>query len=79
MDLNKLEFRLERHCTIDNNLWASYVDIRYGRAVPHKEYKGYRTYLKDVTRAKVNGTVLNGFYLTFRTQKDLTWFLLRFN
>jgi len=59
-------------------LWQEYVDINYGRAVPEKGYKGFKTFIKDVTRAdQVDGKIGKGFTLYFDSEKSYTWFLLK--
>lgn len=56
-----------------------YVDIDYGKLMPSKLYKGYKTYIADITGADVTGSKKEGFELTFNTQKSYTWFLLKYS
>jgi hypothetical protein len=66
------------HPTKGKKLWGAYVDIEYGRTVPEKKYKGYRTFLVDVTCAtKIEGNTRNGFDLYFEDQSRYTWFMLK--
>lgn len=67
--------------TLDQvSLWKAYIDIDYGRAVPEKGYKGFRTFLEDVTKADcVTGTTKYGFTLYFESKKSYTWFLLKWS
>jgi hypothetical protein len=59
-------------------LWNAYIDIDYGRSVPEKGYKGFKSFVKDVTRADlVIGTNMKGFKLYFRDEKQYIWFLLK--
>jgi hypothetical protein len=61
-------------------LWQEYVDINYGRAVREKGYKGFSTFIKDVTNAyKVEGRTSKGFTLYFDSEKSYTWFLLKWS
>lgn len=63
-----------------NLLWQEYVAIDYGNAVPEKGYKGFKTFIKDVTgAAKVDGRTSKGFTLYFDSEKSYTWFLLRWS
>jgi hypothetical protein len=62
----------------NNLLWQEYVAIDYGRAVPEKGYKGFRTFVKDMTSAdRVGGSSRDGFTLYFDSEKSYTWFLLK--
>lgn len=71
-----MEYQLDGYS--DNRLWQEYVAIDYGKAVPEKGYKGFRTFVKDVTGAdKVEGKSTDGFKLYFDCEKSYTWFLLR--
>jgi len=66
------------HPTQGKKLWMAYVDIEYGRVVPEKKYKGYRTFLVDITRAtKIEGNTRNGFDLYFEDEACYTWFMLK--
>lgn len=59
-------------------LWDAYVEIDYGRDYPEKGYKGFRTFLEDVSGADlVTGTNMKGFKLYFQDEKQYTWFLLK--
>lgn len=61
-------------------LWRQYVSIDYGRAVPEKGYKGFKTFLRDITKAdRVEGNTNLGFKLYFDDEKSYTWFLLRWS
>lgn len=63
---------------LDRSLWQAYSSVDYGKAVPEKGYKGFRTFLEDVTGAdKVEGTLVSGFTLYFNNKESYTWFLLR--
>lgn len=65
---------------VSQNLWYAYVAIDYGRAVPEKGYKGYKTFLKDVTGADlVKGPSLRTFTLCFEDEEKYTWFLLKWS
>lgn len=74
-----IELRLYRHSDgISRNLWNAFVDIDYGHAVPEKGYKGYRTFLEDVSGAElVEGSLIKSFSLYFKNETDYTWFLLK--
>jgi len=58
-------------------LWQEYVAIDYGRAVPKKNYKGFKSFVADVSKAKVNGTISSGLTLKFEKEEHLTWFVLK--
>lgn len=62
-----------------NLVWQEYVAIDYGRAVPEKGYKGFKTFIKDVTGAVkvVDSRTSKGFTLYFNNEKSYIWFLLR--
>ena len=62
------------------NLWDAYVKIDYGRLVPEKRYKGFKTFLKDVTGANlVTGSELGNLTLHFQEEKKYTLFLVKWN
>lgn len=64
--------------TTATTLWEAYVDIDYGRSVPEKGYKGFRSFVKDVTGADlVTGTNMKGYKLYFQDEKQYTLFLLK--
>lgn len=59
-------------------LWDAYFEMDYGRDYPKKGYKGFRTFLEDVSGADaVHGTIIEGFVLRFQDEKQYTWFLLK--
>jgi len=62
----------------NKKLWLEYVAIDYGRAVPEKGYQGFKTFVADVTGAKVNRTTKSRLTLKFNTAEELTWFLLKY-
>ena len=63
-----------------NLLWKEYVAIDYGLAVPEKDYKGFKTFVKDVTGAdRVEGRTSKGVILYFDSEKSYTWFLLKWS
>jgi hypothetical protein len=69
------DFRVD---SIGEKLWDAYADIDYGHAVPEKGYKGYKTFLEDVSGAElVEGSSPNRFTLYFKNETDYTWFLLK--
>jgi hypothetical protein len=62
----------------DHPLWQEYVAIDYGRAVPEKGYEGFKSFIKDVTKAdRVEGKIGLTFILYFDSEKDYTLFLLK--
>ena len=61
----------------NEKLWQEYVAIDYGRSVPEKGYTGFKSFVADVSKAKVNGTIQAGLTLKFEKEEHLTWFLLR--
>jgi hypothetical protein len=79
MDVTTKTITLDRGSKIDKKLWQMYVDIDYGKLMPSKLYKGYKTYIADITGADVTGSKKEGFELTFNTQKSYTWFLLKYS
>lgn len=59
---------------INKVLWKEYVNMDYGRS----QFKGYRKYLEhNIPNAEIVGTTKNGFDLTFGSEADYVWFLLR--
>jgi len=69
---------LDTENVASNSLWEAYVNINYGKAVPEKGYKGFRTFLEDVTGADlVSGSTLNSFTLHFQDESKYTLFLLK--
>ena len=69
---------LDTENVASTSLWEAYVNINYGKAVPEKGYKGFRTFLEDVTGADlVTGSLMKNFTLYFRDEKQYTWFLLK--
>lgn len=59
-------------------LWKQYVAIDYGRAIPEKGYKGFKSFLEDITKAtRVEGKPTIGYKLYFENDNSYTWFLLR--
>jgi len=59
-------------------LWQKYVSIDYGRAVPESGYKGFKTFLKDVTGAdRVEGRSSEVFTLYFNNEEKYIWFILK--
>lgn len=60
-------------------LWKEYVKIDFGRAVPEKNYKGFASYLMDISKADaVVGRSQDGHYeLHFKNEKNYVWFLLK--
>lgn len=70
-DLNRLN---------SDKIWNAYVDIDYGRAVPERGYRGFRTFLEDVSGADgVAGNIRDGFQLHFNNPEAYTWFQLKWN
>lgn len=76
-----IELRLYRHgAGISQNLWNAFVDIDFGLAVPEKGYKGYKTFLEDVSGAElVKGSLPTSFTLYFNNETAYTWFLLKWS
>lgn len=71
------DFREDR---IAEKLWDAYVSIDYGRAVPEKGYKGFKTFIEDVTKAdSVEGTAKSVTTLCFEDEGKYTWFLLKWS
>jgi hypothetical protein len=69
---------LDNDCVVSTALWNAYVDIDYGRVVPEKGYKGFKTFLEDVTGADlVTGKVMTGFTLHFNDRRKYLLFLLK--
>lgn len=61
--------------SLNNTLWLEYCDMEYGMS---GEFKGFRHYISHkIPNVTVNGTITDGFTLTFDNDEDLTWFVLR--
>ena len=58
-------------------LWQAYVDIDFGRLVPDKGYKGFSTFLTDITGAYHVRSTQEGHELYFRCAKKYTYFLMK--
>ena len=58
-------------------LWQAYVDIDFGRLVPAKGYKGFSTFLVDITGADSVRSTQLGHDLYFHCEKKYTYFLMK--
>ena len=69
---------LDTENVASNSLWEAYVNIDYGKAVPEKGYKGFKTFLEDVTGADlVTGSSMKNITLYFNNEVKYTCFLLK--
>ncbi len=60
-------------------LWEAYSEIDYGRLVPEKNYKGFRTFIRDVSGcSRIEGTTLGGFVLEFDNEEDFIVYKLKY-
>lgn len=72
-------FRIDPNGKIGLPIWNDYVNIDYGIKVPEKGYKGFRTYLADISGAEhVRGSTKAGFTLTFLDEEKYAIFLMKY-
>lgn len=72
-------FYLDSNGEVAFPLWNDYVEIDYGNKVPEKGYRGFRTYLADVTGADhINGNMKTGFFLIFTDEEKYLLFLMKY-
>ena len=75
----RTKFYLDTNGKIGLSIWHDYVDIDYGNKVPEKGYKGFRTYLADISGAElVHGNTKTGFVLTFFDEEKYAMFLMKY-
>lgn len=73
------QFYLDPNGKIGLPIWNDYVNIDYGNKVPEKGYKGFRTYLADISDADlVRGHTKTGFILTFFDEEKYAMFLMKY-
>jgi hypothetical protein len=59
-----------REFAVHTVLWQDYVAIDYGRKVPEKGYKGFRTYVMDKLGINVVGPSPSGLAIEFDSDEE---------
>tara|TARA_R110000782_G_scaffold161789_2_gene253759 strand:- start:204 stop:428 length:225 start_codon:yes stop_codon:yes gene_type:complete len=69
---------LLRKFAIFDILWQGYIDTDYGRKVPEKGYKGFRTYVIDELGINVVGPSPFGLAIKFDSDEEYVMFKLQY-
>jgi hypothetical protein len=68
-----------REFALQTVLWQEYVAIDYGRKVPEKGYKGFRTYVMDKLGVIVAAeTRTEGLTIEFNSDEEYVMFKLQY-
>jgi hypothetical protein len=69
---------LLREFAVQHVLWQGYIDTDYGRNVPEKGYKGFRTYVIDELGINVVGPSPSGLAIEFDSDEEYVMFKLQY-
>jgi hypothetical protein len=67
-----------RDFAVQTVLWQDYVAIDYGRKVPEKGYKGFRTYVMDKLGVNVALAGVVGLTIEFNSDEEYVMFKLQY-